>query len=75
MPYVNRVSNGPLDGALIVVDTELPIVAHCFVYSGDDGALTATITTNAETPAGTLAQVLRGLADSIENDPRRRSAT
>ena len=72
MPYVNRVNQGPLDGALIVVDTELPIAAHCFVYSDADGALSATMTTTTEIAPGTLAEVLRGLADSIENDPRRR---
>lgn len=70
MPYVQRVQSGPLDGALVVVDTDLPVVAHCLAYRLPDGALTITMTATTEVPAAELSAALRGLADSLERGRR-----
>lgn len=70
MPYVQRIAEGPLDGALIVVDTDLPIVSHCFAYRLPDGSLNLTITTDSSVLRDELADGLRALADSVASDPR-----
>jgi hypothetical protein len=70
MPYVSRLSGpGPFADALVVVDTEVPVVAHCLIFAGPDDELSVTMTVSQETTAEALAGALRRLADEVDRNP------